>query len=92
MEAKKLDSEESFQIAAKIVTVELQISRKGTIKVESNAALWNQVLVAVPCREFESIDQLFPSLVGLGSDPVILPPLLYFHSYRKVVEAIPNLE
>ncbi len=31
------------------------------------------------------------SLVGLGSDPLLVPPLLYFHSYRKVAEGNPEL-
>jgi hypothetical protein len=31
------------------------------------------------------------SLTGMNSEPLILPPLMYFHSYRKVQEGNPEL-
>jgi hypothetical protein len=80
-----------FEIADKIVPIELQISKTGTMKVDKDTAIWRRVLDDVARPAIESIEHLLPSLVGLGSDPVILPPLLYFHSYRKVREGNPEL-
>ncbi len=39
----------------------------------------------------EQIRGRFNSLLGISTEPLILPPLLYFHSYRKVREGNPSL-
>jgi len=39
----------------------------------------------------EFTENLLLSLVSITSDPLILPPVLYFHSYRKVREGNPEL-
>jgi predicted ATP-dependent endonuclease of OLD family len=37
------------------------------------------------------MDRFVFSLVGFNSEPLIIPPVLYFHSYRKVMEGNPEL-
>jgi hypothetical protein len=34
----------------------------------------------------EAIANLFLALLGINSDPLLLPPFMYFHSYRKIPE------
>lgn len=40
----------------------------------------------MPSFDEKRFEQLMPFLWGLAADPMILPPLLYLHSYRKVQE------
>ncbi len=39
----------------------------------------------------ERDERFLSSLIGLSSEPIFSPPLLYFHSYRKVQEGNPEL-
>jgi len=38
----------------------------------------------------KELPELFPALLGLEPDPVLMPRGLYFHSYRKVLEGNPE--
>jgi hypothetical protein len=40
---------------------------------------------------FSLTRKFFPTLGGMTSEPLIIPPLMYFHSYRKVQEGNPEL-
>jgi hypothetical protein len=41
---------------------------------------------AIPSSNDEVVANLFLALLGINSDPLLLPPLMYFHSYRKIPE------
>ncbi len=41
---------------------------------------------AIPSSNDEVVANLFLALLGINSDPLLLPPFMYFHSYRKIPE------
>ena len=72
-------------------------THKGEITVLSSGFVipWDEpfadaLLLNAPVRwRFEG--ELRSSLLGLNPDPLILPPVLLFHSYRKIVDGNPAL-
>ncbi|HEY1353013.1 MAG TPA: AAA family ATPase [Ktedonobacteraceae bacterium] len=41
---------------------------------------------AIPSNNEEGVANLFLALLGINSNPLLLPPFMYFHSYRKIPE------
>jgi hypothetical protein len=39
----------------------------------------------------DAVIRFFRALAGINAEPIILPPFIYFHSYRKVQEGNPEL-
>ncbi len=80
-----------FTINSEKAGITVTLSHNGKINVKGNTN---------PFREFFRRSKIHPktfserfllSLVALNSEPLFLPPLLYFHSYRKVQEGNPEL-
>ncbi|MCD4783597.1 MAG: AAA family ATPase [Candidatus Eremiobacteraeota bacterium] len=42
-------------------------------------------------HDLKNLERLLFSLMAINSEPLILPPLLYFHSFRKIQEGNPEL-
>ncbi|MEA5549922.1 AAA family ATPase [Anabaena cylindrica UHCC 0172] len=85
-----------FYIGNDSFDVNLQITRSGKFKFHSNSnkkalqELINQEnFYSFSTRD--NIENFFYSLVGLSTDPTILPHFIYFHSYRKIQEGSPEL-
>ncbi len=73
--------------------VTLEISRNAAFKVSNNNS-WKHLKQHPEFKSFyyrENLDTFFYSLVGLSTNPTILPHLIYFHSYRKIQEGNPKL-
>jgi len=86
----------SAAIAAKLVfdsreyNVEVEFSSDKIISNELPAL--KEVFFERRYRDsFEDLDEWPISLFGMNSEPLILPPVLYFHSYRKVQEGSSEL-
>ncbi len=45
-----------------------------------------EVPAANPSNNNEVVTNLLCALLGINSDPLLLPPFMYFHSYRKIPE------
>ncbi|MFI3220127.1 MAG: AAA family ATPase [Methylococcales bacterium] len=56
----------------------IEVSRKGDITLFKNARLL-------------SMDNTLNSIFAFSSEPLIMPPLLHFNSYRKIQESNPEL-
>lgn len=75
------------------LSVSLQIYRNGTFKTNADTTVFQELTK----RSFPSfytpsnIRKFCYSLLGLSTEPSILPPLIYFHSYRKTQEGSPEL-
>jgi predicted ATP-dependent endonuclease of OLD family len=87
--------EGTFEMGNHPINVKLSIDKQGNINIEQNRA---ELAFVSTSSEGHSpfqfhrreIEQFWSILAGLNFDPLILPPLLYFHSYRKVQEG--NIE
>jgi len=70
-------------------SVNLQISRTGNFKTNTDTPAFKQVLTQKHFRLFytsDNIERFFYSLVGLSPEPILLPHFIYFHSDRKIQE------
>jgi predicted ATPase len=70
-------------------SVNLQISRTGNFKTNTDTPAFKQVLTQKHFQLFytsDNIERFFYSLVGLSPEPILLPHFIYFHSYRKIQE------
>lgn len=93
--AKEARIEGTFLINNVFTNLSLRIMRDGHINIEGDKsafqALTKMESINPPrTRTREMVRRLTLMLAGLNSDPLISPPLMYFHSYRKVQEG--NLE
>lgn len=68
----------------------LEIARKGEIQIRTKKFPFKEYLNESHYKERQQ-GQLLASLIGLNSEPLIVPPLVYFHSYRKIQEGNPEL-
>jgi len=68
---------------AKTTNYQLRVFRAGLLDLKPDEAL--KPLRTEPLPPWGS-DQLMDSLASFSSEPLVSPPLLYFHSYRKVAE------
>jgi hypothetical protein len=71
--------------------IEVSFDRSGESSVRGNTELLHQFYKTARIPPSEFMEQFLFSLIGLDDDPLILPGLMYFHSYRKVQEGNPEL-
>ena len=84
--SKKTSIEGTFTVEGKTANVMVSLSGADKIKVQGNTSLFRRS-VSVPGAESEDkVEALFRSLGGFNPEPLVLPPLMYLHSYRKVQE------
>jgi predicted ATPase len=80
----------NFTINDKPVDISLNLTRTGKISIEGDTQAFQRSVkrseVGSQADTRDTISKFSLSLVGLNSDPLLLPPLIYFHSYRKVQE------
>lgn len=78
-----------FEQGENRVEISVSLLRSGKLVVNVKGELKASRSRQGPPPEF--LERFMSSLVGLNSEPVINPPLLYFHSYRKILEGNPEL-
>jgi hypothetical protein len=75
-----------------VIPVSLVLPRSGKPKLQGEfqelERLRHKMLMG-PILDFA--ERFFSSLMGFSSDPLLLTPFMYFHSYRKVREGNPEL-
>lgn len=92
--AQKARIEGDFLVDGKKATVSLNLPRKGRARVTGDVAAIRAGLRGRPPWQYipgTTAAGILFSVVGLYRDPLVLPPLMYFHSYRKVQEGRPDL-
>jgi predicted ATPase len=84
--------EGTFLVENKPVEMSLSFGRGGAIRLRGDTApfkgLWER---SWRDEGIDVAERFLFSLMGMNSDPLILPPFMYFHSYRKVQEGNPEL-
>ncbi len=90
--AKQAEIKGTFNIGGTEKKISLAILRDGSIE-QSPASPQFKQLIDLQTKRFLESDTLLRSaeyfllsLAGMVSEPLLFPPLLYFHSYRKVSE------
>jgi len=87
--SKEAEIEADLVLKDEIITYSVALHRDGQIKIKPGSTRISDLLVPTG-RRAEGRDLIwrgiFPSLAGLSPDPLVLPRLLYFHSYRKIQE------
>lgn len=75
------------------LTIELTLARSRTerAKIKGNVEALKRLREGLRPQSPDAAELAILSLAGLSSDPILLPPLMYFHSYRKVQEGNPEL-
>lgn len=82
-----------FEIEKNLITVSLPIQRDGQLCLHVDG---NAQCVKFPYFDFKSIllgepGRALDSVLAWSSEPLIIPYLLHFNSYRRVQKANPNL-
>jgi hypothetical protein len=72
-------------------SVDLRFSRSGQTTIEGDTKSFEPMLNEPEFAHRGIVQRFLLPLVALSSDPLILPHLLYFHSYRKIQEGSPEL-
>lgn len=84
-----------FEQDNKRCTVTLNISRKGfkDSQIAGDSSIFDAFKRPGDPRQLglAGVDQALNSILALWSEPLVMPPLLHFNSYRKVQEANPEL-
>jgi predicted ATPase len=88
---KEANIEGTFAINDKEFKVGLELMMNGKVKIKGNTEPFTELRKRVRMPSMELVQRFLFSLVGLNSEPMINPPFLYFHSYRKVQEGNPEL-
>ncbi|WP_295430136.1 AAA family ATPase [uncultured Thiodictyon sp.] len=84
-----------FEQDSKRCKVTLKISRKGFDgpQIAGDSSIFDMFRRPDDSRQswLGGVDQALNSILALWSEPLVMPPLLHFNSYRKVQEANPEL-
>ncbi|HQO35001.1 MAG TPA: AAA family ATPase, partial [bacterium] len=70
----------------------VQLFQHGRIRPDDPGRILQHLRFGIPRSTGPSLSpsRFFASLSALTSEPLLLPPLLYFHSYRKIQEGNPQ--
>jgi hypothetical protein len=79
----KIDGELTYK--KKASPISLSLHSNGKAETENGHLPLREIMRDHP-RYPREIEDIIFSLIGLDPEPLILPPLIYFHSYRKVSE------
>lgn len=77
----------TFVVGEETAHVILTLQRSRTLIINSDDQILRKA-IKEPSRDilFTYASEVAANFLGLTSDPLILPPFMYFHSYRKVQE------
>ncbi len=80
----------TFTIDDKPFDISLTLSRDGKTSIKKPSTDLQQILQRTRTPRSANLStttlRFFLSLAGLNSEPLLAPPFMYFHSYRKVQE------
>ena len=75
--------------------IKMQFNRNGRAEMKGDTSSFKKIFPKLDMMRKAPPDliaeEFLYALIGLDSNPLLVPPLLYFHSYRKVQEGNPEL-
>jgi len=83
--------EGTFAINGKEFKLSLKLSMNGKVQILGDTRPFKGLGKRGEAHSIGLVQRFIFSLVGLNSEPMINPPFVYFHSYRKVQEGNPEL-
>ncbi len=95
--------EGEFEILERTVVAKIKISRSGEVKLSGDTKTWQKLQRDIGDTSFNwkelfllenrriMLSRFWEPFLGISPDPMLTPPLLYCHSFRKVVEGNPEL-
>ncbi len=83
--------EGNFLLDEATANIQVGFARTGEASVQGDRSEFRQFFNSPKLHPREFTEQFLLSLIGLDEDPLFLPGLMYFHSYRKVQEGNPEL-
>jgi hypothetical protein len=88
--SKEAVIEASVELDGKAIPITLTVARDGRLKLVPDDPLppVNRLRDGYPPSW--DIEGMVDSLASISPEPLVAPPLLYFHSYRKVSEGAPE--
>jgi len=89
--AKEANIEGIFTIDNEEYNINLILMRDGRIKIKGKIEPFRGLNKIRSSQPIELVQRFLFSLIGFSTEPMINPPFLYFHSYRKVQEGNPEL-
>lgn len=88
--AKQTVIEGTFEVGNESINVTFSIDKQGHINIEKSHENMAFFLTSGEDDAFRlyrrEIEKFWAAVAGLNFDPLLLPPLMYFHSYRKIQE------
>lgn len=73
------------------IKVEMSFGSKGGLSVSGGPGSLSFRRMGTPADESIIAQRCMLSLMGVSGDPLLMPPFMFFHSYRKVAEGNPEL-
>jgi len=80
-----------FDVGAKVARPSITMSRNGALDIKDSKLLKSNIKRMQIWEAEEMPERLMGSLTGMDIEPFVFPPLMYFHSYRKIQEGSPEL-
>jgi predicted ATP-binding protein involved in virulence len=85
--AEQATIEGIFEFDNEQIGLLLSIEKRGRLKINQTKQKLELLRELMPkSSPQQEVGRFFLSLTGLSCEPLILPPLMYFHSYRKIQE------
>jgi len=81
----------SIQIDQNVCNLSIDIYKHNKIELGGNFELLRKVINGISINELRHSSGVIEALIGMTSNPILLPGLMYFHSYRKIQEGNPEL-
>ena len=89
--AQKATIDGTFLIDGHATQIKVSVAEDGPVRVAGNTEAFRDMLHKMHLHPSELGERFLSSLVSFSAEPLLLPPFLYFHSYRKVQEGNPEL-
>lgn len=80
-----------FELRGEKKSIKLRIKKGGYSTISGDTEPFRQYRKELMFEPEEMAEYFLFSLAGLNTEPLLLPWLMYFHSYRKVQEGNPEL-
>lgn len=81
----------TFTVGKTEKSLRVTLTRSGDFQAKGDVGSVRDQIVGDEWDFPGATERLLLSLSGLTPDPLVVPPLMYFHSYRKVKEGNPEL-
>ncbi len=80
-----------IDINLQCIDIAISLDRSGKVKISGDSRILQEIYKPPGVYSNEILNQFLFSLFGFDGEPLILPGLVFLHSYRKIQEGNPEL-